>query len=64
MSELAKVLENIELNEDRFLGLLEKLIGVAEHLQNNPAQGIVSISLYMKNNSHIDRTCSQGGYGF
>ena len=28
----------MEMDEERYLGLLAKLIGEAEHLQNNPAQ--------------------------
>lgn len=35
------VLSGIELNESRYLSLLEKMINVAEQLQNNPAQGLV-----------------------
>jgi acetylornithine deacetylase len=31
----------MELNEERFLGLLESMINVAEQLQNNPAQGLI-----------------------
>lgn len=31
-------LKSIELNEDRYVGLLGKLMGEVEHLQNNPAQ--------------------------
>jgi hypothetical protein len=31
-------LESIELHEDRYVGLLEKLIGETVHLQNNPAE--------------------------
>lgn len=31
-------LEGVEMDEERYLGLLAKLIGEAEHLQNNPAQ--------------------------
>lgn len=31
-------LEGMEMNEERYLALLAKLIGEAEHLQNNPAQ--------------------------
>jgi acetylornithine deacetylase len=34
-------LADIEMNEQRFMGLLEKLIGVSEKLQNNPAQGLI-----------------------
>lgn len=32
---------NLTLDEEKYLDLLEKLIGEAEHLQNNPAQGLV-----------------------
>lgn len=41
---------SIQMNEERFLGLLEKLIGVAEKLQNNPAQGSIEsyISIFDK----------------
>jgi hypothetical protein len=31
-------LKNIEMNEERYLGILAKLMGEVEHLQNNPAQ--------------------------
>ena len=34
-------LESIELNEARFLSLLEKLIGETKFLQNSPAQGLI-----------------------
>lgn len=37
MSEVTSV--NIEMNEERFLALLEKLIGESQFLQNSPAQG-------------------------
>ena len=30
------------MNEERYLGLLAQLIGEAEHLQNNPAQVIIT----------------------
>lgn len=33
-------LTSMEMNEERYLTLLAKLIGEAEHLQNNPAQVI------------------------
>lgn len=33
------ILSNVEMNEERFLKLLEKLIGESVNLQNNPAQG-------------------------
>ena len=32
---------NLEMNQPRFLSLLEKLIGEAKHLQNSPAQGLI-----------------------
>lgn len=35
------LLDSIELNEPRFLSLLEKLIGETRHLQNSPAQGLI-----------------------
>ncbi len=35
-------LEGMEMNEERYLGLLAQLIGEAEHLQNNPAQVIIT----------------------
>jgi len=31
----------LEVNEERFLKLLEKLIGETQHLQNNPSQGLI-----------------------
>jgi hypothetical protein len=34
------ILNSIVMNDDRFLSLLEKLIGESVHLQNNPAQGM------------------------
>ena len=34
-------LQNLEMNEERYLTLLSKLIGEAENLQNNPQQGLV-----------------------
>jgi len=34
-------LKGVEMNEGRFLSLLEKLIGETEHLQNNPSQGLI-----------------------
>lgn len=38
---MSSTLAGIELNEERFLALLTKLIGEAQHLQNNPAQGLI-----------------------
>jgi acetylornithine deacetylase len=35
------LINSMELNEERFVGLMHKLIGVVESLQNNPAQGLV-----------------------
>jgi hypothetical protein len=35
------ILSNVEMNEERFLKLLEKLIGESVNLQNNPAQGTI-----------------------
>lgn len=34
-------LNTIELNVERYIELLSKMIGEAEHLQNNPAQGLI-----------------------
>lgn len=34
-------LADVEMNEERFLGLLTNLIGEAKYLQNNPAQGLI-----------------------
>ena len=34
-------MEPIEMNEPRFLILLEKLIGESKNVQNNPAQGLI-----------------------
>ena len=39
MSDFLTIIENLELNEERFLELLGKLIKEAVHLQNNPEQG-------------------------
>ncbi len=36
---MATFLEGIEMNEERFIGLLTNLVGESRHLQNNPAQG-------------------------
>jgi len=38
---LFSFLNSLEMDEERYVGLLEKLIGESEHLQNNPAQGLV-----------------------
>ena len=35
------LLQTLDINENRFLDLLGNLIGEAEYLQNNPAQGLV-----------------------
>lgn len=35
-ADVASVLDSIEMNEERFIGLLGKLIGEAEHVQNAP----------------------------
>ena len=46
------ILNSIDMNETRFLSLLEKLIGESVNLQNNPAQGntiILSQCLYQYN---------------
>ena len=37
------ILNSIDMNETRFLSLLEKLIGESVNLQNNPAQGNIII---------------------
>jgi acetylornithine deacetylase len=34
-------LESLTLNEDRYVGLLTKLIGEVKYLQNSPAQGLI-----------------------
>ena len=34
-------LSNLEMNETRFLELLEKLIGESKYVQNSPAQGLI-----------------------
>jgi acetylornithine deacetylase len=34
-------LSTVELNKERFLGLLEKLLNESIHLQNSPAQGLI-----------------------
>lgn len=39
MSSFEKL--DIKMNEERFLKLLENLIGVTKNLQNNPAQGLI-----------------------
>lgn len=36
-----EVLSGLELNEPRFLALLENLIGESEFLQNSPPQGLI-----------------------
>jgi acetylornithine deacetylase len=41
MASTAAVVGDITMNETRFLGLLEQLIGQVETLQNNPSQGLV-----------------------
>jgi hypothetical protein len=40
---MSSILAGIELNEERFLALLTKLIGESQHLQNNPAQGSIPL---------------------
>jgi hypothetical protein len=35
------MMQPLQMNEERFLGLLEGLIGQVETLQNNPSQGLV-----------------------
>lgn len=44
--DLTTALSGIKLNEERFLNLLEKLIGETEGLQNSPSQGITSASIF------------------
>jgi hypothetical protein len=63
MSEFASVLEGIELNEDRFLGLLSNLIGVAKGLQNNPAQGENPSRRVFNFCNKFCRVDSQRGFG-
>ena len=41
MTSAAETLMSLSLNEARYLALLDKLISVASHLQNNPAQGLI-----------------------
>eukprot|EP01038_Epipyxis_sp_PR26KG_P006675 gene6675-9157_t len=38
---MSSFLESVTLNEQRFIPLLELLVGEAEHLQNNPSQGLI-----------------------
>lgn len=38
---MAEFFQNLELNKDRFLNLLEKLIGESKFLQNSPAHGLI-----------------------
>ena len=47
------ILNSIVMNDDRFLSLLDKLIGESIHLQNNPAQGILSLSLSLSSLSSL-----------
>lgn len=37
----SEFLRNLELNEERFIALLSKLIAEVPHLQNSPAQGLI-----------------------
>ena len=37
----SELLRNLELNEERFIALLSKLIAEVPHLQNSPAQGLI-----------------------
>ena len=37
---IEQVLANCELNESRFLKLLDELISESKYLQNNPSQGL------------------------
>ena len=39
MADYISDIASIDLDEQRFLGLLEKLIGESEFLQNSPPQG-------------------------
>jgi acetylornithine deacetylase len=38
---ISDALASIELNEGRFIGLLEKLVGESKYLQNSPPQGLI-----------------------
>lgn len=38
---MAAFMENLEMNEPRFLELMHKLIGETKNLQNNPAMGLI-----------------------
>ena len=38
---MSDIVMNLELNEPRFLALLEKLIGESKFLQNSPSQGLI-----------------------
>lgn len=38
---VSEILDNIRLDDARFLSLLEKLIGESEFLQNSPSQGLI-----------------------
>lgn len=38
---MANIVSNIQLNEERFVNLLTKLVGESERLQNSPAQGLI-----------------------
>lgn len=40
-ADCAEILSKLELNEGRFMSLLEKLIGESEFLQNSPPQGLI-----------------------
>jgi acetylornithine deacetylase len=40
-TDCVKILSSLELNEGRFMSLLEKLIGESEFLQNSPPQGLI-----------------------
>jgi acetylornithine deacetylase len=41
MSSAVEFLSGVVLNEERFMSLLEKLIGESEFLQNSPPQGLI-----------------------
>lgn len=41
MTSAVEFLSGVVLNEERFISLLEKLIGESEFLQNSPPQGLI-----------------------
>lgn len=62
---MAGILDNVEMNEERFVALLRKLIGESKFLQNSPSQGLIPkedlairhilevLSPYMKENGGV-----------